>query len=79
MKFSLKITFHLKKINFKNKNTFFRITASRMAAITSNLPSDPPKEYMDPAFVCSLKSQGSQVKQIVGDGNCLFRSIAYLI
>jgi len=33
-----------------------------MAAITSNLPSDPPKEYQDLAFACSLKSQGSQVK-----------------
>ena len=42
-------------------------------------PLDSDTEYMDPQFLHYLKSEGYSVIEIIGDGNCLFRSIAFLV
>ena len=46
-----------------------------MGKIHGNLP----KGYIDQSFLSYLENQGFQVMEIIGDGNCMFRSIADLI
>lgn len=46
-----------------------------MTAKLNNLPED----YIDVEFCAYLEDQGFKIIEIIGDGNCLFRSIAYLI
>ena len=42
-------------------------------------PLDSDTEYMDPQFLHYLNSEGYSVIEIIGGGNCLFRSIAFLV
>ena len=41
-------------------------------------PKDSDRKYMNPQFRSYLKDQGFRVVEILGDGNCLFRSVAFL-
>ena len=38
-----------------------------------------PKGYIDESFLLHLENQGFKVVEIIGDGNCMFRSIADII
>jgi len=42
-------------------------------------PKDSDRKYMNPQFRSYLKDQRFRVVEILGDGNCLFRSIAFLV
>ena len=50
-----------------------------MATRLTNPQSSLPKGYIDSNFLSFLNSQELVVTQIIGDGNCLFRSIADIV
>lgn len=50
-----------------------------MAACLKSFQDELPEGYINKGFLEYLKSEDYKVKEIIGDGNCLFRSIADLI